>query len=108
MNWFSKANPTPLPGAVEWVDRPWGQALVLVCQECDGAPGLNGADGLKAAKATVRSVASKKQARVTGSGCLDVCPKGGIAVALSADGAPTRCLVVRSLSNIHDLSEVLS
>lgn len=56
MRWFLKTRPQRSSAAVEWVERPWSQDLVLVCQDCDGPAGLTGSDALKAAKASRRCV----------------------------------------------------
>jgi hypothetical protein len=93
---------------LDWTARPWKNALVLVCQECDGAADFTAVDALKGARTVVRSVASKKQARVTGSGCLDVCPRRGVAIAAVVDGSPARCAVVSTQASIQHLTEVLS
>ena len=98
--------PTPTEG-LEWIDRPWTNAIVLVCQECDGDEGMTPTAALKEAKSVARAVGPKGRSRVTGSGCLDVCPKRGIALTVSVDGAPARCAVVRSLPAVQLLTEAL-
>jgi hypothetical protein len=93
-------------GVLEPVDRPWTTGLVLVCQECDGGP-AKPVDVLKEAKAVTRLLGPKKRTRVTGSGCLDVCPKEGVAIAVCVDGGVSRCLVAHNVSSLQQLSEVL-
>jgi hypothetical protein len=94
--------------ALEWTNRPWSRSLVVVCQECDGrGDDFTPPIVLKAAKSMARTVGPKGRARVTGSGCLDVCPKNGVALAISIDGAPTRCAVAHTPTSVAELAEVL-
>ncbi len=103
-----RRHPTSATEVLEWTDRPWTTALVLVCQECNGTTaGTTPAIALKDAKSISRSIGPKGRFRVTGSGCLDVCPKLGVALAVSIDGAPTRCAVARSSDAVRALAEAL-
>jgi hypothetical protein len=51
---------------------------------------------LRESKAAARGT-GRKQIRVTGSGCLDVCPSKGTAMAIVLDGADAHCVVVKEL-----------
>jgi hypothetical protein len=96
-------NGTPMVSAL----RPWKRGLVLVCQECDGAATAKPSEVLHAAKRVARSE-GRKQIRVTGSGCLDVCPSRATALAVSVDGTSTSCVVVESLDAVRSLNEMFS
>jgi hypothetical protein len=90
---------------LEPANRPWSATLALVCQECEGVTAsLTPAQALKEAKAVARASGPKKRIRVTGSGCLDVCPSVGVAIAVCADGIDAHCFVARSASSIEQLS----
>jgi hypothetical protein len=106
---FGPRSETSAGDAFAWTDRPWSASLLLVCQECNGnGDHATPPNVLKEFKSAARAAGPKGRTRVTGSGCLDLCPKHGVAVAVSIDGQPTRCAVVTSSVAGRELAEVLA
>jgi hypothetical protein len=79
------------------VERPWRRGLVLVCLECEGSTSMKPTAVLQLSKAAARSK-GRKEIRVTGSGCLDVCPTKATAIAIVVDGADARCIAVKDFA----------
>ncbi len=81
-------------GKVEDVGSPFGGTLVVVCRACDKrAPGLP-KEILRAVKPVVREALGKHGGRVILSDCLDVCPKGAVALCVLSGSAP-QCMVTK-------------
>jgi hypothetical protein len=69
------------------VRRPWREALVLVCRECDGVRGFGPKQVRRALKAQAKRDLPPKAVRVAAVSCLDVCPKRATCVAVAGAGA---------------------
>jgi hypothetical protein len=87
-------------------NRPWHEGLVLVCYKCDGAVDASPADVLKATKQLTREQ-GRKAFRTTSSGCLDLCPANGVAIAVAVDGEPAKCFVASSVDALRSLERIL-
>jgi hypothetical protein len=72
----------PEPTGPRRVRNPWRQAVILVCRECDGSPGVRPKHVRTSLKAAVEATVGKRAVRVLSAGCLDVCPKRAVTVAL--------------------------
>lgn len=77
------------------VKPPW-QACVMVCRKCPKRGGGKKRDAkrfLSELRDAVRERFGKKRSRVIEVGCLDLCPKGRITVALGSPAGPLRVLL---------------
>jgi hypothetical protein len=93
-------------GSLIEVPSPWSTAIVAVCQKCVRSPET--VDVLRAAKSLGRKAPERHAVRVTESGCLDVCPTKGIAMAVMVNGSPARCVVAESVGAVRQLAELWS
>lgn len=78
------------------LDAPW-QLCVLVCRKCPRRGGGKKRDRkrfISSIRDRLRERFGKKRARVIEVGCLDLCPKGRITVAVTGKAAPLRVLLV--------------
>lgn len=80
----------------------WDTAI-LVCRACGKRS--NGPKGMKP-KALVSAIrhdakALRPRPRVVLTGCLGLCPKGAVAVALVGASSPSRLIAVRSVAQME-------
>lgn len=72
--------------------------VLFVCQKCDG-----GKDLRRALKRAVKASGRKRDVRVVGCGCLNVCPKRSITVARMASDRPTTFAIVDRAAALADV-----
>ncbi len=73
------------------VKRTSWQSLILVCRKCGKDADVDLRSELRD---EVRSQGMKDQVRVVATSCLDICPKGQVAVAVARPGQPLRTFIV--------------
>jgi hypothetical protein len=105
VNSWRREKSSPGANLVE-VPSPWTTGLVLVCQKCEGV--ADAPDFVRVVKQLGRATTGRNALRVTVSGCLDVCPTKGIAMAVMMNGATARCVVAESADAVHELAAMWS
>jgi len=76
------------PPAIEVTPTPWRE-IVLVCRKCtrrlDGGFGKKHREPLRGElKTALRSAGRRREVRVIEIGCLGLCPKGAVTVAIAS------------------------
>ncbi len=71
------------------------ESTLLICKRCSNGPALR--QNLKGA---IKEAGRKRDLRVIGCGCLDVCPKRGSAAVLLPRNRPGRCVVIADSAGI--------
>jgi hypothetical protein len=74
---------------VKPIRPPMRRALLLVCEDC----GKSSRSVRKALKRGAKGLGSKKDVRVAMVGCLDVCPKDRVTVAVVGTDTPPRFVI---------------
>ena len=76
------------PPAIDVTPTPWRE-IVLVCRKCtrrlDGGFGKKRREPLRSKlKAALRAAGRRREVRVIEIGCLGLCPKGAVTVAIAS------------------------
>ena len=97
------------PPAIEVTPTPWRE-IVLVCRKCtrrlDGGFGKKHREPLRGElKTALRAAGRRREVRVIEIGCLGLCPKGAITVAIAS--RPGELLIVPKGSDAKSLIDRL-
>lgn len=97
------------PDQIDRRQAPW-QDLVLLCRKCGGKLkggfGDEGRDDLRSAlRDGLREAGRRRDFRVVETGCLGICPKGGVVALRGSD--PGRILIVPQGQAIVGVLEAL-
>ena len=92
---MSRKNKTA-PDTIVTRQAPW-QDIVVLCRKCggklDGGFGDQGRDDLRSVlRDGLRDAGRKRDFRIVETGCLGICPKGGVAALRGSE--PDRILIV--------------
>lgn len=78
---------------LEPVESPADEAMVFVCEKCGKHAECSGKDLRHELRSELKAQGRKGAVRVVLTGCLDICPKEGVALALAQSGRATEYLV---------------
>ena len=75
------------------VESPADEAMVFVCEKCGKHAECSGKDLRQELRGELKERGRKGAVRVVLTGCLDICPKNGVALGLARSGSPMEYLV---------------
>lgn len=92
------------------VESPAHEAMVFVCEKCGKHAECSGKELRHELRTELKERGRKGAVRVVLTGCLDICPKEGVALALARSGSPTEYLVAEGKARdvAHELLERLN